>query len=72
MVGSPWMMHFLGLFDKTISETVEMMYEWTSPYAIDTSKAEKAFGWTATPLVTAIHQTLLWCKHLTTNQGLQK
>jgi nucleoside-diphosphate-sugar epimerase len=44
MVGGPLMMRFLGLFNKEIAETVEMMFEWTNPYVVDTSKAEKAFS----------------------------
>lgn len=62
MVGGPLMMRFLGLFNKDIAETVEMMFEWTNPYVIDTSKAEKAFGLKATPLKQAIQETLDWCK----------
>jgi nucleoside-diphosphate-sugar epimerase len=62
MVGGPLMMRFLGLFNKEIAETVEMMFEWTNPYVIDTSKAERAFGLKATPLKQALKETLDWCK----------
>jgi nucleoside-diphosphate-sugar epimerase len=61
MVGGPWMMRFLGLFNKDMAETVEMMYEWTAPYVIESSKAEKAFGLTPTPLEEAIRNTVRWC-----------
>jgi nucleoside-diphosphate-sugar epimerase len=61
-VGSPSMMRFLGLLNKELGEMVEMMFEWTNPYVVDTSKAEKAFGLTATPLKQAIRETLDWCK----------
>ncbi len=40
MVGSALMMRFLGLFNKEINETVEMIFEWTHPYVVDTRKAE--------------------------------
>jgi nucleoside-diphosphate-sugar epimerase len=43
-------------------ETVEMMYEWTAPFVVDSSKAEKAFGWKGTPLPQAIHETVEWCR----------
>ena len=61
-VGGPVMMHILGLFDKEIGESVEMLYEWTAPYIVDTSKAEKAFGLKPTPMPQAIAETLTWCK----------
>jgi nucleoside-diphosphate-sugar epimerase len=56
----PLMMRLLGLFDKSMAETVEMMYEWTAPFVVDTSKAEKAFGLQATPLNQALRETLAW------------
>lgn len=62
MVGGPLMMRLLGLFNKEVAEMVEMMYEWTSPFVVDTSKAEKAFGLKATPLEQALKETLDWCK----------
>ena len=43
-------------------ETVEMMYEWMQPFVVDTSKAEKAFGWQATPLQQAIKDTIIWLR----------
>lgn len=61
-VAGPLLMRFLGLFDKTIAETVEMMYEWTQPFVVDTSKAEKTLGLQATPLKQALQETLAWCK----------
>jgi nucleoside-diphosphate-sugar epimerase len=64
MVGGPLMMSFLGLFNKEIKETVEMMFEWTNPYIVDSSKAEQAFGWKATPIKDAIHETINWCKEV--------
>jgi nucleoside-diphosphate-sugar epimerase len=39
-----------------------MMYEWTAPFVLDTSKAERAFGWQATPLGQAIRETLAHCR----------
>jgi nucleoside-diphosphate-sugar epimerase len=56
------MMGFLGLFNPMLRETVEMMYEWTGPFVVDTSKAEKAFGWKGTPLKVAVKETLAWCR----------
>ena len=54
------MLSLLGLFNKEMAETVEMLYEWTGPFIVDTSKAEKAFGWQGTPLKQAVKETLQW------------
>ena len=62
MVGSEMMMRFLGLFNPMMRETVEMMYEWSKPFVIDTSKAEKAFDLHATSLKDAMRATIEWCK----------
>src|SRR5690349_1687670 len=31
-IGGPMMLRFLGLFNREIKETVEMIFEWTEPY----------------------------------------
>jgi nucleoside-diphosphate-sugar epimerase len=64
MVGGPFMMRLLGLFNKEIAETVEMMFEWTNPYVIDSSKATRAFGLQPTPLAQAICETVRWCREI--------
>jgi len=56
------LMSFLGLFSPIMHETVEMMYEWTQPFIMDSSKAEKAFGWKGTSLQQAIRETISWLK----------
>lgn len=61
-VGGPLLMRFLGLFNKVIAESVEMMYEWQNPFIVDTSKAERAFGLKPIPLKQALKETLDWCK----------
>lgn len=64
MLGSPMMMKFLGLFNKNIKETVEMMFMWQHPYVVDTSKAGKAFGLQPTPMKDAVRETLAWCRQV--------
>jgi len=61
-LGGPLMMRVLGLFNREIAETVEMMYAWTDPYVVDSSKAEKAFGLKPTVMQEAIKDTLTWCR----------
>jgi len=63
---SPLMMRLAGLFVPAARESVEMMYEFTEPFIIDSSKFEKTFGMHATPMNEAIKETLAWHKsHLT-------
>lgn len=62
LLGGAMMMRFLGLFNPMIRESVEMMYEWTQPFVVDTSKAEKVFGLKAIPLSQAIKETVAWLR----------
>jgi nucleoside-diphosphate-sugar epimerase len=62
MPGGPLLMRFLGMFNKVIRETVEMMYQWTNPFVVDTTKAQQAFALLPTPMPQAMQETLDWCK----------
>ena len=62
MVGGQLMMRMLGLFNKEIAETVEMMFEWMNPYVINSSKAEKSFGLKPTPFSQAMKETIEYLK----------
>jgi nucleoside-diphosphate-sugar epimerase len=53
-----WMLSLVGLFNPASRETVEMLYEFEKPYIVDSSKFEKTFGVTATPLDEAVKRTL--------------
>ncbi len=64
LVGGKWMLGLLGLFQKEIKETYEMLYEWEKPFVVDTSKAQNTFGLQPTPLKEALKTTLDWCKSL--------
>lgn len=57
-----FLLSVLGLFNKAAGESVEMLYEWQKPFVMDSSKAEKVFGWQGTPLKQAIKETIVWCK----------
>jgi nucleoside-diphosphate-sugar epimerase len=61
-VGGPLMMRFLGLFNKEIQESVEMLYGWMHPYVVDTGKAQEAFGLSPTPLPEAMRETVAWAR----------
>ncbi|HEX5839321.1 MAG TPA: NAD-dependent epimerase/dehydratase family protein [Anaerolineales bacterium] len=57
-----WMMWFGGLFIPEARESVEMMYEFDTPFIIDSSKFERTFGLKATPMRDAIRETVAWYK----------
>ncbi len=63
MAAGKMMMSFLGLFIPAMRESVEMLYEWDKPFIMDSSKAEKAFGWKGTPLKEAMQATIEWCRN---------
>jgi nucleoside-diphosphate-sugar epimerase len=44
MVVKKWMIQMLGLFNKVIRESVEMLYQNDSDYLFDSTKFEKAFN----------------------------
>jgi len=46
MVVKKWMIQLLGLFNKVIKESVEMLYQNDSDYLFDSTKFEKAFDFT--------------------------
>jgi nucleoside-diphosphate-sugar epimerase len=39
---------------------VEMMYEFTEPFTVDSSAIEAAFGLSATPLAEGLSRTVAW------------
>ena len=54
------MMAFIGLFSPDVREFKEMLYEFEEPFVVDDSKFRTAFGVSATPLETGIHETVAW------------
>jgi nucleoside-diphosphate-sugar epimerase len=57
---SPLMMRLVGLFSPTARASVEMMYEFTAPFVVDSSRIEREFGLSATPIPAAIERTIAW------------
>ena len=49
-----------GLFSPAVRETVEMMYEWEKPYAVDSSKFERTFGVHPTPIEEVVRASVAW------------
>ena len=55
-----FMVSLVGMFNGTVRELKEMLYEFEEPFVVDSSRFEKAFGKTATPLDEAIATTVEW------------
>ena len=54
------MARIIGLFIPEVREMVEMMYEFEQPFVVDDSKFIEKFGNCATPVDTALAETLDW------------
>ena len=61
-LGTPFIVRALGLFNPTLREIVEMMYEFTQPFVMDSSAFTATFGLRATPQHEQIRNTLAWVK----------
>ena len=59
-VVSPLMMRVVGLFNPAARASVEMMYQFTAPFVADSSRIEREFGLSATPIPAAIQRTMAW------------
>ena len=57
---SRFLVKAVGLFNGTVRELYEMLYEFEEPFVVDSSKFERAFGDHATPLSEAIPATVNW------------
>lgn len=51
-------MRLIGLFVPPVRESIEMLYEFEQPFEVDHSKFAAAFGDHATPIQSALEQTL--------------
>jgi len=56
----PGMLRLAGLFNSAAREMVEMMYEFTEPFTVDSSRMEAAFGLGPTPLSEGLAHTVAW------------
>ena len=55
-----WLISMLGIFDPTMRELPEIMYQSEQPFVVDHGKYERAFGANTTPHPEAIRKTLDW------------
>lgn len=57
---SPLMMRVVGLFVPAARASVEMMYQFTAPFVVESSRSEREFSLSATPIPAAIERTIVW------------
>jgi nucleoside-diphosphate-sugar epimerase len=54
------LLRLMGLFNPTIGELDEMLYEFNQPFVVDSTKAQDRLGIEPTPLAEAIAATVAW------------
>jgi nucleoside-diphosphate-sugar epimerase len=59
-VAGAFILNVLGLFNPSMREAVEMLYEWNQPFIMDSSDFQNTFGIKPTSLEIAIKETLAW------------
>ncbi len=55
-----WGIALAALFNPTLRGVKEQLYQSERPWVVDSSKFERAFGWTATLLQEAVAATVAW------------
>ncbi len=60
MAGGKLILSVMGLFNPSVREIVEMLYEFTGPFVMDSNDFQKTFGVQPTPLERAVRETLDW------------
>jgi nucleoside-diphosphate-sugar epimerase len=59
-VVSPLMLRLVGLFSPGAGESVEMMYEFTEPFEVDSIRIQRTFDLEPTPIDVAMRRTVEW------------
>lgn len=59
-VVSPLLMRLAGLFVPAARASVEMMYEFTAPFVVDSTRIEQELHLSATPARSGIERTVSW------------
>ena len=55
-----WVLRGGALVNRDARELAEMLYQFTDPFVMDSSRSEEALGVTATPLPVAAAGTFHW------------
>jgi nucleoside-diphosphate-sugar epimerase len=59
-VAPRWGIAMAALVDPTMRAVKEQLYQSERPWVVDSTRFERAFGWTATPLRDAVAATIAW------------
>jgi len=59
---SPLMLRMVGLFVPEAGASVEMMYQYTEPFVVDSEQVQNAFDLEPTPIETGLEKTIKWYK----------
>jgi nucleoside-diphosphate-sugar epimerase len=62
-VAPRFLLRLMGLFNPTIGELDEMLYEFNKPFVVDSTKAQTRLGIEPTPLTDAIAATVAWFRN---------
>jgi nucleoside-diphosphate-sugar epimerase len=62
-----WGIRMAALFNPTMRAVKEQLYQSERPWVVDSTKFERTFGWTATPLRDAVAATVAWFQGQTTD-----
>jgi len=57
---SPFMLRLAGVFSPGARASVEMAYEFTEPFVVDSTKIQRSFALTPTPIDVGIARTVRW------------
>ncbi len=60
MAGGKLILGVMGLFNPNVREIIEMLYEFTQPFVMDSSAVQKTFNLPPTPIREAVQRTLEW------------
>jgi len=58
-----WGIAMAALLNPTLRAVKEQLYQSERPWVVDSSKFERAFGWTAMPLQDAVAATVAWFRN---------
>lgn len=59
---SPLMMRLAGLFVPEARASVEMMYQFTEPFVVESDRTPREFGLPPTPIDSGVERTMRWYK----------
>jgi nucleoside-diphosphate-sugar epimerase len=60
LMAGGFLLRAIGLFNPTINEMVEMLYEWIKPFVVESNDFTAQFGMQPTPIAEAVRATLEW------------